>query len=57
MEIKEELSSLGWIEKAGWMVRFSNPRIGWKDGRLVIGFREHKEKVFDIETLNKIINQ
>ena len=54
---KERLSRLGWVEKAGIMVRFSSPRLGWKeDGTLIIGYHEWPEKVKTMERLNEIIN-
>ena len=53
---KEYLLTQGWEEHAGIMVRFSNPRIGWKaDGTLIVGWREWPEKVKTIEQFNKII--
>ena len=56
MITKEYLLSQGWVEKGGVMVRFSNPRIGWKpDGTLIVGWHEWPEKVTTIEELNKII--
>ena len=56
MITKEYLLSQGWVEKSGVMVRFSNPRIGWKpDGTLIVGWHEWPEKVTTIEELNKII--
>lgn len=54
---KERLEKLGWIEKNGVMVRFTNPRIGWKeDGTMIIGWHEHKEKVVSMEELTKLID-
>lgn len=53
---KEYLQAQGWIEKAGIMVRFSHPRIGWKpDGTLIIGYHEYPEKVTTIEQLQNIL--
>lgn len=50
------LKSIGWVEKSGIMVRFPNPRIGWKsDGTLIIGYHEYPKKVFDKELLLKLI--
>ena len=55
MITKEYLTSLGWAEKSGVMVRFSNPRIGWKpDGTLIIGWWEWDEKITKVEQLNEI---
>ena len=58
MEItKEKLEKLGWVEKNHVMVRFSNPRIGWKeDGTLIIGWHEYPEKVFSMEKLSELID-
>ena len=55
--MKDTLLSLGWVDKGDVLVRYSNPRIGWKpsDDTLIIGYHEYKEKVHDIETLKKII--
>ena len=56
--MKEKLIRRGWVEKAGIMVRFSNPRIGWKsDGTLIIGWHEYPEKVFSVERLEEILNE
>ena len=50
------LESIGWVEKSGIMVRFGNPRLGWKsDGTLIVGWHEWPEKVTTIEQLNKIL--
>ena len=58
MTLKSKLKELGWKEKSGIMVRFSNPRIGWKeDGTLIIGYHEHPKKVYNIETLKNILNE
>ena len=57
MITKEYLLSQGWVERGGVMVRFSNPRIGWKeDGTLIVGWHEWHEKVTTIEELNRIID-
>ena len=54
--MKQQLLNLGWVDKGDVLVRYSNPRIGWKqDGTLIIGYHEYKDKVHDIETLEKII--
>jgi len=57
--MKDTLLSLGWIDKGDVLVRYSNPRIGWKpeDGTLIIGYREWPEKVFTMERLEKALNQ
>lgn len=55
---KEHLAAHGWVEKSGVMVRFGNPRIGWKpDGTLIVGWHEWPEKVTTIEQLNKVLCQ
>lgn len=56
-KMKDQLLELGWIDKGDVLVRYSNPRIGWKpsDGTLIIGYHEYKDKVHDIEKLEKII--
>ena len=57
--MKDKLISLGWVDKVDVLVRFSNPRLGWKpsDGTLIIGYREWKEKVFDYEKLEQILKE
>ena len=56
--MKDDLLALGWIDKGYVLVRFSNPRLGWKpaDGTLIIGYNEWPEKVFTINQLNEIID-
>lgn len=60
--IRDHLVDLGWKichNSAGeeTLVRFSNPRIGYKPatGTLIIGYHEWPEKVWDIEQLNRIL--
>lgn len=55
--LKDRLLQLGWVDKGDVLVRYSNPRIGWKpaDGTLIIGYQEWPEKVFTIEKLNEIL--
>lgn len=56
MITREYLFAQGWVERSGIMVRFSNPRIGWKpDGTLIVGWHEWPEKVTTIEQLNAIL--
>ena len=56
MITREYLLAQGWVERSGIMVRFGNPRIGWKpDGTLIVGWHEWPEKVTTIEQLNKIL--
>ena len=54
---KQQLLDLGWVDKGDVLVRYSDPRIGWKpaDGTLIIGYHEYSEKVFTIEELEKIV--
>lgn len=55
--MREQLLALGWVEKNGVLVRYSQPRLGWKpNGTLIIGYWEHKEKVWTIERLLEILN-
>ena len=51
------LIALGWVDKGDVLVRYSNPRIGWKpaDGTLIIGYHECPYKVFTVEQMEKII--
>lgn len=55
--MKEQLLSLGWVDKGDVLVCYSSPRLGWKpaDGTLIIGYKEWPEKVWDIKTLNDIV--
>lgn len=57
--MKDQLLSLGWVEFPDLLVRFSNPRIGWKpsDGTLIIGYHEWPTKVKDLATLNWILDR
>lgn len=52
---KSVLAEMGWVEKAGWMVRYGAPRLGWMGGRLVIGYRDFPERVTTISQLEKIM--
>ena len=50
---KDYLSAQGWREVCGIMVRFTSPRLGWKeDGTLIIGYHEYPEKVFTTDDLS-----
>ncbi len=52
----KELLDLGWIRRGDYLVRFSNPRIGWKeDGTLVVGYHQWPEKVTTMERLLEIL--
>ena len=55
---KSYLASKGWVERAGIMVLFSKPRLGWKpDGTMIVGYHELKDKVTTIEELERICQQ
>jgi len=55
---KSYLASKGWVERAGIMVFFSNPRLGWKpDGTMIVGYHELKHKIKTIEELEAIWQQ
>lgn len=46
----------GWVDKGDVLVRYSKPRLGWKeDGTLIIGYHEWPEKVTTIEELKIIL--
>lgn len=54
--MEKELLDLGWIRRGDYLVRFSNPRIGWKeDGTLVVGYHQWPEKVTTMERLREIL--
>ena len=54
--MREELLERGWVERGGVLVRFSNPRIGWKpDGTLIVGWHEWPRKVYSVEKLKEIL--
>lgn len=55
--MKDLLLSLGWVDKGDVLVRYTDPRIGWKpeDGTLIVGYHEHKSKVFIPQALFSII--
>lgn len=57
-ELKEALLAIGWADRGDVLVRYSNPRLGWKpaDGTLIIGYNEWKEKVHTINQLKEIID-
>lgn len=57
MSLKAQLLSLGWVDKGDVLVRYGNPRLGWKpaDGTLIIGYHEWPEKVLTIGQLNEIL--
>lgn len=59
MSLKAQLLSLGWVDKGDVLVRYGNPRLGWKpaNGTLIIVYHEWPEKVKDLETLNFILNR
>ena len=48
---------VGWVEKNGVFVRYSNPRIGWKeDGTLIVGYHEYPEKVHTVDNLYAVLS-
>lgn len=57
MSLKAQLLSLGWVDKGDVLVRYGNPRLGWKpaDGTLIIGYHEWPEKVLTIGQLNEAL--
>ena len=57
MSLKEQLLSLGWVDKGDVLVRYSNPRLGWKpaDGTLIVGYFEWPKKVKDLKTMGNIL--
>lgn len=56
--MKEELLALGWVDKGDVLVRYSNPRLGWKlDGTLIIGYHEYPYKVTSVEELEKALEK
>lgn len=56
--MKDQLLNLGWVDKGDVLVRYSNPRLGWKpsDGTLIIGYHEYPKKVHTINELEKAMN-
>ena len=58
IKLKDQLLNLGWVDKGDVLVRYSNPRLGWKpDGTLIIGYHEYPKKVYTMEELNEAINE
>ena len=56
--MRDFLLARGWVDKGDVLVRYSNPRLGWKpDGTLIIGYHEYPKKVITIEQLNSILNE
>ena len=56
--MRDQLLALGWVEKNGVLVRYSNPRLGWKpDGTLIIGYWEYPIKVHTIKELNDVLER
>lgn len=55
--MKSELLKRGWVDKGDVLVKYSKPRLGWKeDGTLIIGYYEYPNKVTSINDLNAILN-
>ena len=59
VKLRSELLERGWVDKGDVLVRYSNPRIGWKpaDGTLIVGYHEHKDKVSNLSHLSQIIGE
>lgn len=57
--MRDELIALGWVDKGDVLVRYSSPRLGWKpsDGTLIIGYHEHPQKVWDIDSLLSVLGK
>ena len=56
MGMKDYLEKKGWLFRGGVMVRFSNPRLGWKsDGTLIVGYHEWPEKVCTVTDLEAVL--
>lgn len=55
--MKDQLLSLGWVDKGDVLVKYSTPRLGWKpaDGTLIIGYYEYEHKVHTIDDLKKAL--
>lgn len=55
--MRERLIAEGWVDKGDVLVRYTNPRIGWKpkDGTLIIGWHEWPEGVWDYDRLEEIL--
>lgn len=55
--MREILIDAGWVDKGDVLVRYTNPRIGWKpgDGTLIIGYHEWPERVWDYDRLEEIL--
>ena len=55
-EFVRTLINNGWVDKGDVLVRYSKPRLGWKeDGTLIIGYHEYPNKVTSIDDLNAIL--
>ena len=54
---KQQLLDLGWEDKGDVLVRYSNPRIGWKpaDGTLIVGYHECPYKCYNVEQIMNAI--
>ena len=57
MKLKTQLLALGWTDKGDVLVRYSNPRIGWKvsDGTLIVGYHE-VGRVRTLEEMKRFID-
>ncbi len=56
MKLKSQLLALGWVDKGDVLVKYSNPRLGWKpgDGTLIVGYHE-VGRVRTLEELNRLV--
>ena len=52
LNLTASLLKLGFVDKGDVLVRYSDPRIGWKpeDGTLIIGYFEYPEKVNSLKS-------
>ena len=57
MKLKSQLLALGWVDKGDVLVKYSNPRLGWKlaDGTLIVGYHE-VGRVHTLEELQKLVD-
>lgn len=54
---REYLRTLGWVDRGDIMVRYSLPRVGWKeDGTLIVGYHQVAEGVTTTEQLWQFVS-
>lgn len=52
---REYLLAHGWVDRGGILVRYTTPRLGWKeDGTLIVGYHQHPERVTTTEKLSEL---